>query len=651
MYNRLLKGMVFRNAFRVFILSLVASVPLHAAERTQTLELDVGWNSVWLEVVPVDTNGFALSVSNVFASGDFDIDIVARPVEAVGTVEYVDDPASLFNQAGWVVWYSTPESGENDLYPIEGNQAYLVHVSDSVLDDGESAGTLEVTGEVVFYTPSWVPRNYNLLGFGLSGNPTFEEFFAGSRLDEDTADPYLVYRLDSASGAWEAVELDTDTMNSGEAYWILWPFASSSSEFAGPVAVLFSGLDSLDFGEGPGTIEVDDPQGDPGDTLLLSRQELTLGNLDASAHVVTLAKIDPDTSGEDALNDALRLYALEPQPESLAWQLAPSGQVTEWAITNLAGAGGLTVTLGADRNWDGGASERENLYRIEVGLGGGTNFCYYWLPVTAENADVSDSSLGATDSSYMGLWIGEVSLNAVTSITEDGNPVTPTTSVAPMQLLIHVDTNGVASLLKHVMFMQTKTADDTIESDPVLVLNEEKIPYFEGIEERDGKTVGRRLETVAYDMPRMMDTTTQTNLLDVVADAFGLTNLNEVAESNITLYVNSRESRPPDLEEEYYTSWPLEGALGINSIVRTATDSPLTMDPFHRGNPFRHAFHPSHGAGYAFERSMSITFDDTDEAGLLRGTYEETIIDLIAVPLSMEGSIVLQRVSTVGTLE
>jgi hypothetical protein len=642
---------MMKNMLYLWVSLLALTWGADAAERTQTLQLNVGWNAVWLEVAPVDVDGAALSVSNVFTSGDCEIDIVALPVEAVGTAEFIVDQSSLFNQPGWAVWRRDPASGQSDLFPVAGNQAYLVHVSKSGVLDGDAAGQLVITGDVVFFTPDWVSGSYNLLGFGVSGTPTFDEFFAGSLLVNGTVGPEQIFRLDSQSGRWEAVNGETDTMRADEACWMLWPLSAASTRYAGPVSMLFSGSRRLNFGPGPGSIEVDDPQGNPGDTLLLTRQELTFGNLDESAHPVTIRKLDPDTAGSGASADELRLYALEPQPESLAWQLAPSGQVTEWSLTNLTGKSGLTVTLGGHRNWSSGDPGRENLYRIEVGLGSGTNFCYHWLPVAAQNAELPTGALGSADALYAGLWVGEVSLNAVTSITEPGNPIRPTTSVAPLQVLIHVDTNGVASLLKHVMLMQTKTVDESIAPDQVLVVDEARIPFFEGIEERDGKRVGRRLETVAYDMPRQMDPVTQADLLDEVAAAFGLTNLNDVAQSNIVTYVDSRQSRPPELAEDYHLSWPLEGGLGPHCIVRTAAGAPLTMDPFHRGNPFRHAFHPRHGAGYAVTRDMEITFDDTDETGLLRGTYRETLTDLVAVPLCMEGRIILQRVSTVGSLE
>ena len=114
---------------------------------------------------------------------------------------------------------------------------------------------------------------------------------------------------------------------------------------------------------------------------------------------------------------------------------------------------------------------------------------------------------------------------------------------------------------------------------------------------------------------------------------------------------NSRDSRPPELEEEYHLSWALEGGFGPANAVQTPADKPLTQDPFHRSNPFRHAFHPDHGAGFALERTISLTFDDDYEAGRLTGVYEETTEGLAAMPIKTEGRFSLERLTEEGELQ
>lgn len=655
MNNRHSPSTLLRQCSLAAAVLLLPTAP--AAIQTQTVGLDYGWNSVWLEVEPVDDEGETLTVDQVFTAVGYDIDIVARPLTPVGTAEFIDSPENTFNQAGWLVWYESDLSGDNDSILTHGNQAYLVHVAlPSKTDkDGDPAGTLAISGRVGFFQPTWTRGAYNLVGFGISGRPRFAEFFAPLGLDDIVASPSdgsapVIQRLDPATGAWAGVG-GTDVLLPGEAYWIWVPFNLKNRHFAGPVAIASPGLSGLAFGVGPGAIEVADPQGNPGDTLMLTSRELTFSSEEtdpAATHTITIAKVLPETSGTAAVADELRLYALEPKPESLAWQIAESGQVTSWNVVDLAGGATRTATVGAHRHWTTGEPLRENLYRIDVALDGGS--VRFWLPAAAGNPDLLGGELGAPASQFTGLWVGEIRANEVTSATEDGRPLRPTTSPAGLPILIHVDTAGVPWLLSHVMFMQTKTAADSIAAEPVLVVDEAKIPYFEGIQERGGKKVGQRVETAFFDLPREMDATTQSALVA----AAGL----DGSEEATTDYVNAQTSRPAALVETYHLKWELAGGLGPDAIVRTAdlaagdaVDQPLRLDPFHRSNPFRHAYHPQHGAGYAIERSFTITFDPDYEPGLLRGTYQETTTGLADFDLVSRGRITLQRVSLVGELQ
>ena len=127
-------------------------------------------------------------------------------------------------------------------------------------------------------------------------------------------------------------------------------------------------------------------------------------------------------------------------------------------------------------------------------------------------------------------------------------------------------------------------------------------------------------------------------------------------EANNIIYINSLQARTPNLTEAYYRSWRLEGGLGPDAVLRTAAarsgnTGPLLLDPFHRSNPFRHAYHPQHGTGAAITRALTITFDEEQEAGSLAGTYSETVSGLIGGDLIARGRIRLQRISEQGVLQ
>ncbi|MCP5518274.1 MAG: hypothetical protein H7A45_13550 [Verrucomicrobiales bacterium] len=635
----------FRRGLGVLLTQLALATTSHAAEHTQTLTLQSGWNAVWLEVSPVvasgDDAGRASPVEEVFT--DPDIDVVTRPVAPVGTAEFISDPSVTFNQAHWVVWNRNSTSG-NTLTRIRGNQAYLIH------NDGRSAVAQDVTGEVRFFKPSWAPGSYNLLGFGLSGSPTFAEFFGAAGQAGGVHPVSKIFTLDPSSGKWEGVQ-STTPMAPGLAYWV---FAERNSTFAGPVAIDFAGLGGLDFGTGPGDLILEDANES---TLHLTTREITFSNVDSAEHTVTLSKVDPATAEPDADADDLRLYRVIPEPGVLDYTLETGRPVVSSALGTLATASTRTVTLGAERGWTSGDPSRENLYRLEVDLGSGVQT--FWLPVTAARADLEGGTPGTPDPDYAGLWVGQANLTTVTSIAETGSPAVPTTSTLPIQIIIHVDGGGNPSLLSHVLFMQTKTADESVPAEPVLVVDEDKIPYFEGIAERGGRQVGRRIETAAYDMPLLYDASAQpVSLLTVIAevhrydDGKGNPDPTKVTDDDLAAYVRDAASRPAGFVEQYATSWPLDGGLGPGAIVRTADGAELVLDPYHRSNPFRHAFHPRHGTGIRITRAISITFDDTNADGLLTGTYTESLDGLtnLGVPLVASGPLTLRRVSDIGAL-
>jgi len=156
----------------------------------------------------MDTNGQALTVDQVFQGSGFSIDVVARPVTPVGTAEFVSDPGVTFNQPGWLVWYLDPVSGENDVFPVSGEQAYLVRVtSGSGAADGTAAGSITITGDVKFFEPTWKVGAYNLIGFDVSGSVTFSDYLAalGDTTISSGGSIPVVQRLDSASGGWVGV--------------------------------------------------------------------------------------------------------------------------------------------------------------------------------------------------------------------------------------------------------------------------------------------------------------------------------------------------------------------------------------------------------------------------------------------------------------
>lgn len=643
------------------LLAALFLCPVGAGEVEQRVNLDYGWNAVWLEVEPRGADGETLTADQVFKSqegDDFVVDRVASRIRFVGTAEFTTDLNSTFNQDGWDVWALDPASGETGNIAVQGNHAYLVHVAPNTgvaAQDGDPAGGLNLQGEVEFYQPAWSKGSLNLVGFAVQGTPTFTSLLAGSGIVVDGtlgANPN-VQKLNSATGNWEAVK-GTDPVESGRSYWIDVPYKLPGNGWVGPVETDFPGAitGSLNFGSGPGSLAVVDPA-DPAGTVLMSSAELTFSSREGdggSDHQVTVSRLLPE-----AADNELQFFALEPVPLALQWavQLADFSPDPGpgWQAAELSPGTSQSVTVGVRRNWTTGTNIREHLYKVSVALNGGA--VYRYLPVTATNANLpADSSDTPPAGEFTGFWAGQVTLVAVTSLGTPGAPLQPASSQLPLRILIHVDAAGQASLVSRALLMQTKTASDDIPPEPVLVLDETRIPFYEGIQERaDGTRVALRFESANFDMPRALSAASLSAELRSKVEEAKLPDDAPVTDEDVATYfsLTTRDSRPPDLPETYYLSWPLGGQLGVGHTL--ATSSPLTLDPFHRSNPFRHAFHPRHGKGYAVTRSFSISFGTAPGPGILVGTYQETTSGLTRQDIVSKGSIALRRVSAAAAVE
>ena len=247
-------------------------------------------------------------------------------------------------------------------------------------------------------------------------------------------------------------------------------------------------------------------------------------------------------------------------------------------------------------------------------------------------------------------------------------------------MILHSDASGQVRLLSQVTIMQVKTADPAIAAERVLVVDSARIPFFEGIKQRDGKSVGVRIDSVAYDMPRALDAASQANMIfdpnfllltslspalqtalakdPTVRTAGEVTLINNsttainaakaTIPSLLPAYLKSRSIRPPKLTEAYRLSLNASGSVGAGQSL-TAT---INLDPFHRTNPFRHAYHQNLPKGPDVNRTMTVTFDATQPiTDRLQGNFSETIRGLIKSDLTLSGRVEFRRISSVAALQ
>lgn len=627
----------FLGAIISFVLLAVIT---DAAESTQTVTLVPGWNSVWLEVEPTysvgDDAGTPKRVEDVFTNNA--VTVVTRLSEEIGVAEVFSNASNrTFNQQNWDIWRRSPAGATNTLRLMRGNAAYLAY---------NSSGTAVVTairGTIRFFTPTWTTDRYNLVAFSLHSPVSFAEFFGPA---SDRHPLNRIFRLEN-NGNWRGVTA-SEQMHPGEAYWI---YADGPSTYQGPGHLVLTGAsrDALEFGslDGALTIDVGDAAVNSGAPLPVDIGQIAVINPTDATVSVIMTSVHPDATTGAATTDDLLLYEVTPDPDNL--QFVSDGFISDSDLGDLAAGASRFHTFAAFRNWSVGSVERENLYRISF------DHHYFWLPVSAVLVNSDVGAALTADAVFQGLWVGDAVIDEVTSFTETGQPLRNAVSTTALRLIVHIDDTGQAVLLSQVTVMQR-----TPPADPerVLVVDAQKLPFFQGIEERAGKPVGVRIETVAYDMPRNFDPAlydTQDSgefaLLSAVQDAFGLTAVTDVTASQIQTYVAGRQSRPHGLRDDYDNSLPLEGGLGQNAVLKTYDNRPLHLDPFHRSNPFRHAFHNRHAAGYNITRVIRITMDDTSSVDRRSGVYEEIVSGLTAADITSRGTVTFSRVNQIATIQ
>jgi hypothetical protein len=232
-----------------------------------------------------------------------------------------------------------------------------------------------------------------------------------------------------------------------------------------------------------------------------------------------------------------------------------------------------------------------------------------------------------------GLWVGDVTLNAVAETRVNPSNATPTSATFDLRLIVHVDTNGVTRLLREVIQMfrngtyTNNASGQKVVSQPgqyVLLTDDRLIPQFQGAASRDGVSVGRRISTATFDF----DPPGGTNYLIMT------------------------------------------GAFGVSNTV----DCAITLTPATPTNPFLHKYHPDHdnlngdfqpitnpalAEVYTVTRQIQLQFTASDPGGQVAadygyssigGIYQETVTGLNKNPLFCSGTFHLVRVTDTPVL-
>ncbi len=476
-------------------------------------------------------------------------------------LQFITNPSDgLWNVAGWNVYLppSFPDAAVlTDLFAIQAGQTYLVKVT------GTAVVTLTITGETAYRSVNWKPDSFTLTGLPIDPTTSVRsgDYFFNSTAHKGQ----LRYRLDP-NGVWSALN-DSSLVASGRGYWI---FTKGDSDFTAPLSVAFGNTSRMDFGP------------------TVSSKTFSVTNSSASPMTVSISN---------------------PSNYPLVTSSLDVNGTTVWtALTTLTptipAGGTFTVEVGVRRALLPATSDT-----LLTVTGQGVR---RFVPVSAENP--------APGGSNAGLWIGTVTLNAVSQPHAALNPqaTAPTPAEFSFRILLHVSSSGAVKLLKEAILM--KQVNPPGAGALVLLSNPALIPQFAAPANQDGSPFAYRISSVGYDF-----------------------------------------SGGPDLA--------LSGAFG-GTI--TGTIPVLRSDPT---NPFKHRYHPDHDdltanyqtpvgvPDYAREvpelsRAIQITFapvaggdlSPENGASVRTGTYRESVTGLHKAALVTAGTFTLRRMNTLGEI-
>ncbi len=644
-----------RTCLALVVCAAVLAAPLASAQwTTQTIQLNPGWNAVFLEVTPSPND-----TASVFEG---------VPVESVwawnkqfSTVQYIQDPESLVpEQPEWLTWFppESPDAFLSDLAILRGGQAYLVKLA------AGATVNWEVKGRPAYRTAQWLSESFNLVGFHVDDGAqvTLGQFFAVA----PTLAGQKIHRLSSA-GIWEEVATpSTVPIERGRAYWV---YSNGPSDFQGLLSVTLEDRQSVDFGR------------------LLAEREIIIENARADAVQVTITPRASETppQGEAALAGGV----------PLSWfRMALDQETMEWAplqdslSVQVPGQGQRRVRLAVRRAdmaaYTPAAADEEFLYQSFldvrdaagnlVSLGVTSEGLQTEVPEAFRHGAKADDLTALFGDQNAGLWYGYVTVKAVSNalsaatsfadppedltdslpegevddipvVETDGKHLPPrkepalqravpggeplpTTSEFVFPIIVHVDYDGQARLLSEVTVMwkdgATQAAPDNPEYETtalpgeyVLITRGDLLGQFKGSTVRDGEQVGRRIASA-----------------------------------------NFSHGAPVDMNGDF------GGTLGCTLDI--PHDDPL--------NPFKHRYHPDHdmevarmttrsdgsqAPWYTVTRELELTFSDTDPESndtarwgdsLTGGVYDEAVIGIHKETIHVQGLFRLYRVADVGVL-
>lgn len=468
-----MKSFSIKTCIAVAALSCALSNQARAQWVQQQIVLKPGWNAVFLEVDPVQSECDAAFAGLPIESA-WDLN---RPADSA---QFVRDAFELIpGSPGWLTWFppSHPIADQTTLFSLRDGRAYLIKSTNA------QPVTWTINGKPSLRRLTWQPGMVNLVGFHVGTNaPTFQNLFAGQ--GGLSAQP--VYSLDTG-GVWRVVaDLFTAKPKSGEAYWVR---CTSPAQATGTILVETASREGINF------------------SSVVSEQSIRIRNASTTARQITVRLLasaipptnQPPIAGPVPLEYWRASYATtnigwEPFSAPLTFGSLGAGQ--EWNVRLGARLGTLFVP----------GATYQSLLEVTDDLG-----TRWLIPVNAKAGNGAANAVaqaGFVDASpRAGLWIGDVVLDAVSQPAHSADPsvTRPAGGKISFRLVVHVDSTGNARLLQQAFMVRKPAVVEPDPEDPLIdrvveparmlaFTDESMIPGIIGTSE----IIGRRVSSPAF---------------------------------------------------------------------------------------------------------------------------------------------------------
>ncbi len=426
---------LFHLCGTIFFVVFFCSNPIYAQWTSQTIEVNKGWNAIFIEIEPYPSKCVDQFIDKPIRSlWTYD--------QRFTTVQFVQDPNELEpDTPKWRVYYppAFDHSFETNLFTLQAGTPYLI--------EADQAFTWTIVGKPKFVQQKWHPESMNLVGFYVdeSNPPMISQWFGNSTAHQ----PLEVWTLGNDQ-VWHKISSPNNNLiESGKAYWVN---CHGASDYQGPVRIDLTEGTELNYASSlvEHTIEIQREGIDARQITVSSIPSLPVPqnteNLAPLAGITPLQYLGSITQGNKESKAYIDLPAVlnfNPE-ESIIQRFQLSVDRTQMAPNNNPDALYLSVLVIKDN-----AGYMRKIGVVSKGRSSTSS--------STSGKVVSRQDSNSNSNPNAGLWIGTVALDYV---NEPNSDLTETPAEFNFRLILHVDDEGTIRLLNEVTQLWRNASGD-----------------------------------------------------------------------------------------------------------------------------------------------------------------------------------------------